>query len=177
MDTELLFEKLYINSELADQICSDLNLTRTEFREYSRKLDTERKCEIEQIRRIRTLYHNKKGLTGFTFPNFNIFYNWYVAQYDKQKGKCYYCETEERIIAKLFENKYQNRKRTKRGKHLEIERRNSTLNAYNADNCVLACYFCNNDKSDIFDELEYLDYLKDRNRFLKTEFEKLNGSR
>jgi hypothetical protein len=177
MTTEIFFEKLFINAEIADEICQDLDISRKEYSELAKKLDNERKSEILIIRRVRSLYHNKKDLVGFSFQNFNSFYKWYSTQYQTQNGKCYYCETDEKIIAQLFEKKFQNRKRTTRGKHLEIERRNSTDNLYNEKNCVLACYFCNNDKSDIFDEHEYLEYLKDRKGFLTSQFEKLNDSK
>jgi hypothetical protein len=177
MDIENFFEKLFINSELADDICRDLNISRKEYSEYAKQLDNERKSEIKIIRRVRSLYHNKKELEGFSFQNFNSFYKWYRTQYQIQEAKCYYCKTDEKVIAILFEKKFQNRKRTTRGRHLEIERRDSTDNLYNEENCVLACYFCNNDKSDIFEEREYLEYLKDRKGFLTSQFEKLNGNK
>ncbi|MEQ8237935.1 MAG: hypothetical protein RIA69_01915 [Cyclobacteriaceae bacterium] len=177
MDTDIFFEKLFINCELADNICLDLNITREEYSEFAKKLDNERKNEIQIIRRIRSLYHNKKNLEGFSFESFNHFYRWHRIQHQSQEGKCYYCKTDEKVIANLFEKKFQNRKRTTRGKHLEIERRDTTDNLYNEENCVLACYFCNNDKSDIFEENEYLEYLRDRKGFLTTQFEILNGNR
>ena len=170
MDIEQFFEKLFIKSELADDICRDLKITRKEYSEYSTRLDGERKNEIEEIRRVRSLYHNKRKLKDFDFMDFYSFYNWHKVQFAKQAGKCYYCKTDESVIAKLFETKYKNRKRINRGKHLEIERKNSDSNKYNKENCVLACYFCNNDKSDIFNEYEYLEYLKDRKEFLTRQF-------
>ena len=177
MNTEIFFEKLFIDAELADDICRDQNISRKEYSDYAMQLDTERKSEILIIKRIRSLYHNKRGLEGFSFPDFNSFYKWYISQYQTQKGECYYCGTSEKVIAELFEKKFHNRKRTTRGKHLEIQRRDLTDNLYNKENCVLACYFCNNDKSDIFDEHEYCEYLKDRKAFLIRQYNKLDGSR
>lgn len=177
MDINIFFEKLFINSELADEICRDLNISRKEYSEFVKKIEKERKDEIQIIKRIRILFHNKKGLEGFSFDSFNRFYRWYRIQYQRQEGKCYYCKTDERVISYLFQNKFQNRKRKTRGKHLEIERRDAATNLYNEENCVLACYFCNNDKSDIFGEKEYLEYLQDRKGFLTTQFERLNDNR
>ena len=37
--------------------------------------------------------------------------------------------------------------------------RKNPLGPYSVDNCVLSCYFCNNDKSDIFSEKEYIEVL------------------
>lgn len=48
----------------------------------------------------------------------------------------------------------------KRGRTLEIDRKNAVTNEYSTENCVLACYFCNNDKSDIFTHEEYKQYMK-----------------
>ncbi|HET8829493.1 MAG TPA: hypothetical protein VFM79_09125 [Pelobium sp.] len=178
MDVEIFFEKLFIDSKLADEICFELGISRAEYSELAIKLDIDRKDEIQIIKRIRTLYHNKKNLPGFSsFKEFNNFYKWYKNQYEMQDGKCYYCKSDEKVISTLFEKKFINRKRTTRGKHLEVERRDSTDNLYNSENCVLACYFCNNDKSDIFNEKEYLEYLSDRAGFFTKEYEKLNDSR
>lgn len=171
---EEFFEKLFINAELADSICSDLGIKdRKQYTTLTSELSKERAEEIKIIKRIRSLYHNKKKLPEFS-GGFNEFYKWHQSQYAKQNGKCYYCGTDEKVIATLFEKKYQHRKRITRGKHLEIERRDAIKNIYNKDNCVLACYFCNNDKSDIFSEAEYLEYLSNRNGFLVNQYNKLN---
>lgn len=174
---ELFFEKLFIDSQLAEAICQDLNIERSEYTRLSIQLSGERKEEISQIKRIRSLYHNKRKLEGFEFlPNgFNSFYKWYIRQYEKQQGCCHYCQTKEHVIATLLEKKYPARKRLNRGNHLEIDRLNPKITAYSPENCVLSCYFCNNDKSDIFDEKEYLDYLKDRKSFLNREYKKLTN--
>ncbi len=174
MDIEVFFEKLFINSELADKICEDLNLKREQYSRLSNQLSLEREKEIKEIQRIRSLYHNKKNLNGFRFPDFSSFYKWYKHQHELQRGECYYCKVDEKVIATLFQKKYQNRKRLNRGNHLEIERKDALKNTYDSINCVLVCYFCNNDKSDIFNEYEYLEYLKDRKRFLNSQYEEIN---
>ena len=66
MDRELFFEKLFINSETADQICKDLKMGRPEYTALSIELDNERKEQILGIKRIRSLYHNKKD-SNFNF--------------------------------------------------------------------------------------------------------------
>ncbi len=173
MPKEQFFEKLFINAELADNICRDLNIGRKQYSDFTILLNKERAEEIKSIKRIRNLYHNKGKLPEF-LGGFNEFYKWHRLQYEKQEGKCYYCGTDEKVIATLFEKKFLHRKRTTRGKHLEIERRDAISNGYNKENCVLACYFCNNDKSDIFSETEYLEFLKNRKEFLTNEYNKLN---
>jgi len=175
MESELknkIFEKYYIKCDKADSICNELGIKRTDFTKLTTEIDKDKATELVEMRRIRQLYNNKKG-ADFKFNDFKEFYDWYLKQYDKQNGCCYYCKSDEKIISTLFEKKYTNIKRTTRGKHLEVERRDSNVNEYNSKNCVLACYFCNNDKSDIFSEEEYFEYLKDRKSFFINQFNSL----
>ena len=74
------------------------------------------------------------------------FINWYK----EQEKKCDYCGlTEEE--GHTFNNNpiYSDSKRKKyRGNSLEIDRKDDK--PYSRINCVLACYWCNNAKSDVF---------------------------
>ena len=130
--------------------------------------------EIKQIKRIRGSYNNKnnnkKKKDKFKFCDFTEFYDWYVIQYNKQDGKCYYCDSDEKEIEFLFSKKYFISKRWKRGFHLEVERKDTIDNEYTKDNCVLACYFCNNDKSDILNEKDYFEYLENRKGFIHSKY-------
>lgn len=45
-----------------------------------------------------------------------------------------------------------------RGKNLELERLDSKSNSYSPENCVLVCYFCNNDKSDVVSSDDYIQF-------------------
>jgi len=164
-----IFDKYYINCDKADDVCRELDIIRADLTKYSKEIDTEYKDELIELKRIRQLYHNKKGLKNFDFLNFNAFYRWYLAQLKEQQGYCYYCKTDEGLIAEFIDKKKEFIKRPNRGKHLEVERRDAKSNIYNAENCVLACYFCNNDKSDILNEEEYFEYLKDRRLFFEKQ--------
>ena len=53
-----------------------------------------------------------------------------------------------------------------RGVWLEIDRK-EPKGKYSKNNCVLSCYFCNNDKSDVFNEKEYNNFIKDRVGYLR----------
>jgi hypothetical protein len=169
---EQIFNKYFVNCEKVELICNDLGINRSEFSENAKKIDSERPDILKEMRRIRQLYNNKQG-EDFEFTNFNEFYKWYLTQFEKQNGCCYYCKTEESVLTTLFEKKYASVKRPNRGKHLEVERRDSDSNKYNKTNCVLACYFCNNDKSDIFSENEYFEYLKDRKLYFNKQLQSL----
>jgi len=73
---------------------------------------------------------------------------WYI----KQPQKCFYCNTEEEILKFLFE---QNKKK---GENLEIDRKDTENEDYSEDNSVLACYICNNTKSDMVNSEEFKKY-------------------
>ena len=93
----------------------------------------------------------------FGFGNFKNFYEWYKKQPTKDGEKyCVYCGTAESTLKKLFKEKddesecYKPLYSKKRSftATLQIDRKNSE-EGYKAENCVLACTFCNNAKSDM----------------------------
>jgi len=108
----------------------------------------------------------------FDFKDFNDFYNWY----NDQEKKCHYCDLKEDesqklvMLEKLKSDRFPEKGIIKRGRArgvwLEIDRKKPKEN-YSRTNCVLSCYFCNNDKSDIFDEISYKKFMKNRYGYLK----------
>lgn len=106
------------------------------------------------------------------FEDFSEFYSWYT----KQEKVCHYCKITEEDCRLIVEKGYLKSKRfpenglitqgRARGMWLEIDRKNPN-EKYSADNCVLACYFCNNDKSDVFNETQYLEFKENRHGFLQ----------
>lgn len=110
-----------------------------------------------EIKRITKLYKPNKH-NGFLSRN--AFVNWFENQIKKQRFSCYYCETSIFNIQKLInQNKLKTRKTGTgiRGPVLEIDRMMNE-NGYSKDNCVLSCYYCNNDKSNTTDSGDYKDY-------------------
>jgi len=85
--------------------------------------------------------------------------DWYDTQLKKQNHCCYYCNTPIALIQKLIANKILKTRATKgggyRGEHLEIDKQG---NEYSPETCVLACYYCNNDKSYIFSKEDIAIY-------------------
>ena len=67
--------------------------------------------------------------------------------------RCHYCDISIEDLTKLSEKKRLYSK-NERGWSLEIDRRNSNYE-YTPDNCVMACYWCNNAKTDEFTEKEF----------------------
>ena len=68
---------------------------------------------------------------------------------------CHYCKITKQEIESLGE-KHKLRKKNFRGWSLEIDRLDSNLE-YTEKNCVMACYWCNNAKTDEFSESEFLE--------------------
>ena len=125
--------------------------------------------EIEEIQNARNIFKRKKYTSSgkenvdFEFKDFREFYSWYTAQL----RVCGYCGIEEIILKDLYDSDILSTKR-KRGRTLEIERKDSKNNKYSPDNCILACYFCNNHKSDIISEEDHRKYFaKDIEQYLR----------
>jgi hypothetical protein len=70
-----------------------------------------------------------------------------------KKEKCYYCDITLEEVELLVE-KGQIFKKSERGWHFEIDRKKPNLE-YSVDNCEVACYWCNNAKTDEFDDEEF----------------------
>ena len=69
---------------------------------------------------------------------------------------CYYCSLPETALTELHDQPgHINKRYPKRGKSLEIDRKQSDLPYSVIDNLVLACYWCNNAKTDTFTEAEF----------------------
>src|ERR1035437_3101133 len=106
------------------------------------------------------------------FGDFETFHKWY----NQQEKTCHYCglseaESQEIVMTSLLKsNRFpQDGKSGRgegRGRWLEVSRF-KPKGKYSQENCVLACYFCNNDKSDVFDGDEYKKFQLNRTEYLK----------
>lgn len=107
--------------------------------------------------RVEKLF-SKKHKLGFL--NKLIFSKWYLCQLLKQNYSCHYCDTSIFDINKLINSNLLAKRATGygfRGPVLEIDRK-INCNGYNEINCVLSCYYCNNDKSYILDDDLYKQF-------------------
>jgi 5-methylcytosine-specific restriction endonuclease McrA len=103
----------------------------------------------EEEKRIKQLYTHKKsiGLISEKKWKKNKFIEWYKKE---EKNGCAYCgltKKELDIISK--KDLLHSARSPKRGKSFEVDRKNPKK-GYVESNCCLACYWCNNAKSDIF---------------------------
>jgi 5-methylcytosine-specific restriction endonuclease McrA len=78
------------------------------------------------------------------------FHSWYKNMLEKQEGVCKYCGLPGDTL-RYYGQRFRPNKRGgfNRGFYLEVDRKESK-GKYEPKNCVLACYPCNNAKSDVF---------------------------
>ena len=83
------------------------------------------------------------------------FYNWFIKE--EAKG-CHYCNLQLNQVKDFleFEKKKKGHKRKNRGKSFEVDRKNH-ISKYKRKDCILACYMCNNAKSDLYEYDEFLE--------------------
>ncbi|MCR9155235.1 MAG: hypothetical protein NXI09_14090 [Bacteroidetes bacterium] len=72
---------------------------------------------------------------------------------ERDKAHCHYCDISSAQIEQLANEKKLNKK-NERGWQLELDRKRPN-EEYTPDNCVWACYWCNNAKSDEFTAKEF----------------------
>jgi len=84
------------------------------------------------------------------------FYEWYTKQFIEQEEVCKYCHLPGDTTQYYGHYFRPVSSKGKRGRHLEVDRMRSK-GPYSPKNCVLACYPCNNAKSDVFSYTEFLE--------------------
>ncbi len=151
--TEFLIQHL-TEGKSYETISNANNLFRTQLSEW-----WETGIEIrDRIKRSNDTFNSRVNIPDFAFfkeKGKRFFFEWY----DKQERKCAYCGIEEWKLEKLFdfENGILSTKRG-RGRRLELERKDTTGNQYTPENCLLACYLCNNHKSDLISKADHLKF-------------------
>ncbi len=128
--------------------------------------------QAKTIQQLRNGYNRRIRGGVNQFQNFEDFLDWYQNQH----LVCHYCGLSEMESQQIVMNGVLNSNRfpqngkvgqgTSRGMWLEVDRLNPKGN-YGRDNCVLCCYFCNNDKSDVFSGELYKDFFQNRVEFLR----------
>lgn len=105
------------------------------------------------------------------------FMDWYV----KKEKICCYCGVSEEYLEKYFKidkSNSQTKKAVKRGRgmRLEIERIKTAdgKNEYTKENCTLACYICNNAKSDFLSAYDFKPIAEGINKFWNDYLKKLD---
>ena len=117
--------------------------------------------ELEKIFKQKKQKINKKTgkiTAGFLTTTFVEFKKWF-NQINFDKG-CYYCGTTNSKSFELYQlqrsgKRFDATRGGKRGKRLEIDRKDPNKTYDNLENLVWCCYWCNNAKSNFFSEIEF----------------------
>jgi hypothetical protein len=139
-------------------------------------LETPEKFISSERTRVLGRYNTSKHHPGFRGKHH--YADWYVQKLNEQNLSCAYCKTSILFIRLLITKGLLKTRRAKgegvRGPVLEVDRRINDQ-GYNTQNCVLACYYCNNDKSYTTDDEDYEKFFgKARNRYFNHLFSLLN---
>lgn len=124
------------------------------------------------IDKLKANFSKRKSADLNSFNDFEDFLDWY----SNQPKSCYYCDIKEEEVQEIvmkgilkssrFPQNGKIGRGQSRGVWLEVDRLKPKEN-YSRRNCVLACYFCNNDKSDVFHAEEYNKFKANRAGYLK----------
>ena len=115
----------------------------------------------EPINNCRERYYNEIFKKNFPEPLYNEL---------KYAEECFYCKITKEEIKELANNK-KLYKKNERGWNMEIDRKKPNFE-YTKDNCVASCYWCNNAKTDEFDDVEFEPIGKLIGETLKNRLEK-----
>ena len=117
----------------------------------------------KQAQEIKGRFSRDEIKKGFGY-DFQKFYKWFIEQLASQDGKCYYCKTSKSDLEKLFRSKGEPEALQKNkilystkpafSSSFHIDRKAPKGDYGDNDNCVLACTFCNNAKSDMVKDAE-----------------------
>lgn len=165
-------EKDYFEAITAKKVFGYLEISEDEAQII--KSSPEYKALKESIGNLKGIYNGierrcKKDSIENGFNDFVNFYEWYQKQPQEQVNEkaekiCHYCGTTESNLKKLFKINDDDKKKPLYSKKrsftatLQVDRKDSHK-GYNGDNCVLACAFCNNAKSDMvrYKDLEFFE--------------------
>lgn len=130
------------------------------------------KYELKPIDKLKANFSQRKSAELNSFDDFEDFLDWY----NQQEKSCFYCGIEESAVQEIVMTGILKSSRfpkngiigrgQSRGVWLEVDRVEPKEN-YSRKNCVLSCYFCNNDKSDVFHGNDYKSFKSDRPGYLR----------
>ena len=165
------FLKLYLlDDKKFEEISNDFRISRPKLSEWWNNRDLQLH---ESIQKSNQTFNNKKNNPDFSYfekQGKRKFFEWY----DKQLRVCGYCGIEEEKLRELFDgdNPFLETKR-RRGKSLELERKDTEegKNVYDENNCILACYICNNHKSDLISVKDHMEFFaKNIRQYLEAKY-------
>lgn len=126
---------------------------------------------LTEIKRIQNLCtYKENGVTKKRFGDKEEFLKWYFEKWSPDGSAVReYCGISEKDCKDLLHTK----RAATRGQHLEVERRIPD-DDYNTKNCILACYVCNNAKSDFMSKEEFKELIPGIQAFWESQRKKKN---
>ena len=126
----------------------------------------------KERKQLKDWYNGKVRIGMSGFLDYYDFLDWY----DSRHKDCFYCGLSEEISQEVIHKGLLSSKRfpsegiIERGKNrgywLEIDRKDP-LGIYSRENSELCCYFCNNDKSDVFNHEQYREFMNNRPQYIR----------
>lgn len=173
LDKSEFLKLCLLEDKKLDSISTEYGIDRKELSEWWNNRDLELH---ELIQKSNQIFTNKKSNPDFNYfekQGKRRFFDWY----EKQPRVCGYCGIEEHKLKELFD--YQTGilgTQRGRGRSLELERKITNPNLYNEENCILACYVCNNHKSDLISEEDHLTYFAEKIReYLEAKYAEMKS--
>ena len=167
----------YVDCKIPDEYIKkykDLYKNMRDIRDRNKKIKKwvkDHKCEIKKFKKTYKEVFEKNQISK------NNFRNIYGNNNEKDKRKCHYCGISEAQIEKLADkSKIKTKRFYSRGKTMEIDQLDPE-DGYNKDNIVLACYWCNNAKTDEFDEDEFKPIAKQIKKIWNKRLKKKRSKR
>lgn len=136
-----------------------------EFKDWAHEVTKDLQgLSTDELIAVRKNYNKQKhSATVEGFKDASDLAIWYYEKFKEQGGKCCYCETHISVIKKIIDKGLLGVRQVKgtgvRGPKLEIERIDTIDNVYSRENCMLSCYYCNNDKSYCFNSEDYKKWI------------------
>lgn len=123
---------------------------------------------VNKLKQAQELEVDSFNITGaFLYQ----FFNWE----ENQARKCFYCELEESSLEELHHQPgHINKRYPNRGSSLEIDRKDADKPYSDIGNLVLACYWCNNAKTDTFHAFEFEAIGEEIKKIWKNRLKKKN---
>ena len=158
---------------------SERNLVGRDNQDRGIKIQIPWSYEQKSEKQIKGWYETKRRDGLSEFADYQDFRNWYDE--NVQGKNCAYCGLTERESQEvvhhglLTSNRFPLNGRMSqginRGYWLEVDRKDPK-GKYSRANSVPCCYFCNNDKCDVFDSVQYRQFVKDRPGFVRNLLKK-----
>ncbi|WP_297085410.1 hypothetical protein [uncultured Draconibacterium sp.] len=105
------------------------------------------------------------------FEQFKDRYPYQIFENQAKADTCEYCKITIDVINQLADKKKIFKKTYQRGYTMEIDRKKPNLE-YTTENCVPCCYWCNNAKTDEFNDKEFIPIAIEIRKALENRLEK-----